>query len=294
MRRCLSVLALLGLLMIAPVAHATFKGGNGRIAYGLTSTGIEDDGAKSAYRALATVQPDGKADRFLRECQQRAGATVDGDCSIQYRTPVWSPNGRRLAFAAGGSLALINRDGTGFTALPALSSDDSEPAWSPSGKEIAFTGKLSGAKGIYVLDLARRRAKRIARRGSGPDWSTRDRIAFERGGSVYLAKSNGKGLRRVARGRDPAFSASGRKLVLARGDGIYTVGADGKKLHRLLRCGGCSSPSFSPDGKQVVLIRSGDVRTVSAANGKAIATLVPGFRNGAESFIGAAPDWQAR
>jgi Tol biopolymer transport system component len=294
MSRCLCVLALLGLLVAAPVAHATFKGGNGRIAYGLTSTGIEDDGAKSGYRALATVQPDGRADRFLRECQRKAGATVGGDCSIQYRTPAWAPNGRRLAFDAGPSLALINRDGTGFTALPAITSDDSEPAWSPSGKKIAFTGKAGKGRGLYVLDVATRKAKRIARRASGPDWSSRDRIAFERGGSVYIVKSNGTGPRRLGRGRDPGFSATGRKLVLVRGNGIYTVGADGRRLRRLLRCKGCSSPSFSPDGRQVVLIRSGDVRTVSARNGLALATLVPGFRNGPESFIGSAPDWQAR
>jgi WD40 repeat protein len=293
MRRLLCALALLGLLA-APAAHATFKGGNGRIAYGLTSTGIEDDGARSAYRALATVQPDGKADRFLRECQEKAGAAVSGDCSIQYRTPVWDPRGRRLAFDAGQSLALINRDGTGYVKLPAVTADDSEPAWSPSGRRIAFVGKANGTRSLYVIDVATRRAKRIVKRASGPDWSTRDRIAFERGSSVYVAKSNGRGIRRVARGKDPGFSASGKTLVLVRSGAIYTVGVDGRKLHRLLRCPGCSAPAFSPDGKQIALIRSGDVRTVSAKNGRAVVTLVPGFRNGAESFIGAAPDWQAR
>jgi WD40 repeat protein len=141
---CLATAA--ALLLCAPAAHATFKGGNGRVAYDVTSKGIGDDGSATAYRAVATVQPDGRADRFLRECQQAAGKTVDGDCAIEYRTPVWRPDAKQLAFDAGRQLALISSTGTGFSLLPAVTADDSQPAFSPSGRQLAFAGN----GGIYV------------------------------------------------------------------------------------------------------------------------------------------------
>jgi hypothetical protein len=149
-RLLLSLVVLAALAVPATAAQATFKGGNGRVAYDLQSSGIGDDGAKTAYRAVATVQPDGRADRFLRECQLSAGKTVDGDCAIQYRTPVWRPDARGLAFDAGRSLALIGPTGTGFALLPAVTADDSQPAYAPSGRRLVFSGRSGGRTDLYV------------------------------------------------------------------------------------------------------------------------------------------------
>ncbi|HYI37038.1 MAG TPA: hypothetical protein VEX39_10555 [Thermoleophilaceae bacterium] len=276
-------------LLWAPAAHATFKGGNGRVAYGVQSKGIGDDGAPTAYRAVATVQPDGRADRFLRECQQSAGRTVDGDCAIQYRTPAWRPDARQLAFDAGRQLALISSTGSGFALLPAVTADDSQPAFSPSGRKLAF----AGGGGVYVYDLRTRKAKRIVRRGGNPDWSSRDRIAFQRGGAIYTARPDGKGAKRVAAGKDPGWSASGRSLILARRGGIYTVGADGKGLDRVLRCSRCAAPVFSPNGKLFAYDAPG-VTVAQISSGRKVATLVQDFNAGGESFDGSAPSWARR
>ena len=273
--------ALAALLLCAPAAHATFKGGNGRVAFGVQSKGIGDDGSATAYRAVATVQPDGRADRFLRECQQSAGKAVDGDCAIEYRTPTWRPDARQLAFDAGRQLALISPTGSGFSLLPAVTSDDSRPAFSPSGRQLAF----EGGGGIYVYDLRTRRAKRVIRGGGDPDWSSSGRIAYERGGSIYTATSAGKGAKRVAAGRDPGWSASGKSLILARRGGIYTVGADGKDLDRVLRCSRCAAPVFSPNGKLFAYDAPG-VSVAQLSNGRKVATLVQDFNAGGESFDG--------
>ena len=120
-RRLLALLAVpVALCALAPAAGATFKGGNGRVAYALQSNGIDDSGAKTDYRAVATVQPDGRADRFLGECQQTAGQTVDGNCLIQYRSPAWRRDGKELAFDAGTGLGFVSATGTALRTLPRL------------------------------------------------------------------------------------------------------------------------------------------------------------------------------
>ena len=285
----LTLAALAALLVCAPAAEATFKGGNGRVAYGVQSKGIGDDGSATAYRAVATVQPDGRADRFLRECQQTAGKTVDGDCAIQYRTPTWRPDARQLAFDAGRQLALISPTGTGFTLLPAVTSDDSRPAFSPSGRQLAFTG--GGA--IHVYDLGTRRARRVIRRGADPDWSSSGRIAYERGGSIYTATATGAKAKRVAAGRDPGWSASGKSLIFARRGGIYTIGAGGRGLRRVVRCSRCAEPVFSPNGKLFAYDAPG-VTVAQVSNGRKLSTLVQDFNAGGESFDGSSPSWARR
>ena len=289
MTRKLPLALLAGLLTFAPSAEATFKGGNGRVAFDVASTGIGDDGAATAYRAVATVQPDGRADRFLRECQQAAGKTVDGDCAIEYRTPAWRPDARQLVFDAGRQLALISSTGTGFSLLPAVTANDSQPAFSPSGRQLAFTG----GGGIYVYDLRTRRARRIIRRGADPDWSSGNRIAYERGGSVYTATATGGRARRVGAGKDPGWSPSGKSLILARRGGIHTVGAGGKGLKRVVRCSRCTGPVFSPNG-QLFAYDAPGVTVARLSTGRKLATLVQDFSGGGESFDGSSPSWGRR
>ena len=131
------------------------------------------------------------------------------------------------------------------------------------------------------------------RRGSGPDWSSRNLIAFERGGSIFSVKPNGRGVRRIARGRDPGWAASGRSLVLARGGGIYTVRADGKMLRRIVRCSGCSTPVLSPDGKLVAYDQRG-VKVARVSNGRHEATLIADVRSSTDGIDAANPSWQSR
>ena len=190
------------------------------------------------------MRADSRGDKFVRECQISGNGARTGDCSIEYRSPAWSPNGRRLAFDAGRSLALMNPDGSGFRLLAPFTSSDGRAGVVAVRGRLAFTWQ----GGLWLANPVSRKLRRLARRGSGPDWSSRNLIAFERGGTCTSVKPNGRGLRRIARGKDPGWAASGRSLVLARRGGIYTVRADGRRLRRILRCSRCTDRCSRPTG----------------------------------------------
>jgi Tol biopolymer transport system component len=82
--------------------------------------------------------------------------------ALQGRAPVWSPDGRRIAFEsdrgnAKGDYAvfLINRDGSGLTQLTDFSLEATHPVFSPDGKHLVMAYGIPGkANGIAVIDLS--------------------------------------------------------------------------------------------------------------------------------------------
>jgi len=289
-RLLLSLAALAALAAAPPVATATFPGGNGRIVYAATATESEQGDAESTLEALLTIDSDSRRDRFVQACQRTDGSPSDGNCDISYRSPVWSPNGRRLAFDAGASLALISPSGAGLQVLESVSENDGQPAFSPSGAQLAFTTKAGSRTNISRIDTDGTGVRRIVKNGSSPDWSKRGLIAFVRGGAIYRVKPGGKGLSKITSGRDPSWAPSGRQIAFARGGGIYVARADGKQVRRVVRCSGCETPAFSPDGKQLVY-DGGGLQVVDVSHGKRLSTLVEDVPG---SFDGSDPAWQPR
>ena len=73
--------------------------------------------------------------------------------------PVWSPDGKRIAFASDrkGNLDnfeiyVMDADGGNQQKLTNIRGWDSSPSWSPDGKRIAFTSERDGNTEIYVMD----------------------------------------------------------------------------------------------------------------------------------------------
>jgi Tol biopolymer transport system component len=104
-----------------------------------------------------------------------------------------------------------------------------------------------------------RRLTRSARDRS-PAWSPDGRfLAFERGGSLYVIRVNGTGLRFLTRRpfdahHDPTWSPDGRYIAFVTEQSLWVVRAGGGGLRRLYRAPGdafVSGPSWSPNGRWI-------------------------------------------
>src|SRR5947208_1525327 len=72
------------------------------------------------------------------------------------RSPTWSPDGQRIAFASDPGfnfdIYAMNLDGSALTRLTNNSSIELEPSWSPDGQQIAFMSFRDGNHEIYVMN----------------------------------------------------------------------------------------------------------------------------------------------
>lgn len=184
------------------------------------------------------------------------------------RYPAWSPDGRRIAFAAahgGGEydIHIVRRDGRHLRRLTRTAShvEDTQPAFTPDGAHIVFA---SNRLSFFNFELYRmrasdgRRVKRLTHYGTGADGAPGDDI-------------------------HPEVSPDGGRIAFVSdregGYAIWTMAADGSDLGRVVRHRdlGHAFPRFSPDGSQLVymtlrLDARGAPRlwTVPAAGGEAV------------------------
>ncbi len=157
----------------------------------------------------------------------------DGD-----RRPVWSPDGRSLAFSrlSDKRRTIYEVAATGGAVRPLYETDlvQSEIDWSPDGETIAFTAKgKQGLAAIFLLAREQRRARQItAPSGADEDWG-------------------------------PAFSPDGNQLAFVRTNNIMVMPAEGGELRRLtpepLRILG--SLAWAPDGQSIIFAAAHDDRS---------------------------------
>jgi TolB protein len=183
--------------------------------------------ARSTYRAFS---PDGKQIAFAKFVSATSGQVeafiVNADGSgLRNLTrewgvdgiPVWSPDGRRIAFVSwpDGELSVMNADGTGRQTLSRAAFGI--PIWSPDGREIAFEAVRTPQGGqlpeIHVVNADGTRERTLTTHGAEPVWSPDGRkIVFvktvvERAGSrsqgppfdlqIYVVNADGSGQRRL-------------------------------------------------------------------------------------------------
>lgn len=133
-------------------------------------------------------------------------------------SPVWSPDGRKIAFSNSGEghqqIWVMNADGSGKVRLTTNKARDQFPSWSPDGRHIAFQSDRDGNKEIYVMNADGSSVQRLTRNPSEdghPSWSPDGRqIVFHRKvfghGQIFVMNPDGSGVKRLTELSSVAFN----------------------------------------------------------------------------------------
>jgi Tol biopolymer transport system component len=152
--------------------------------------------------------------------------TTDRDGTGDHRTPSWSPDGRRVAYAAGGGLRVV--PAAGGEAVPLTSVEhDGHPVWSRSGRFVYFTA---------VSDDDVSRLWRVRSTGG-----SRQPVTVGSGAEVSPDVSHD--------GRTLAFSTDNTERDIAIIDR-----ATGRETTRFGSTRDDVEPAFAPDGRAVYFV----------------------------------------
>jgi TolB protein len=233
-------------LAFPAAVDASPPGQTGKIVYGLF-TFYGDSAPVGAPKAgIYTINADGTDETVL--------TTLRG-------WPVWSPDGRLIAFSAvrskrnGLDIYVMRADGSGLRRLTDDTSREGDLAWSPDGRWIAFMREDATTN------------------GSSSD--------------IYLVRPDGAALTNVTRSRayedGPIWSPDGRKLAFTRGNksfpqtALYVIDASGGSAAKLFgpsNASGLEGLDWSPSGREIALVLSppgfsvsGEIHVIDTSSG---------------------------
>jgi hypothetical protein len=247
------------MLLLPASAQATFPGKNGRIAYNVQG------GSPSG---LHTIDEFGGDRRTL---------------PFGGGNPNWSPDGMKLAFAAGTGrpddppgIWSMNEDGSNIQKVVDVNWPEfSGPSWSPDGNRLVYSYDDCVFPGctyhVMRVNVDGGGGGQISY-GRNPEWAPAgDRIAIERydenpfNTNIYTINSAGGGDIRLttstAHDIDAEWSSDGDRIAFAsRRDGnyeIYVMNADGTGQTRITNTAAHeTNPAWSPDGTKIAFERS--------------------------------------
>lgn len=200
--------------------------------------------------------------------------------------PVWSPNGRLVAFASrrGGPshIYVMRADGSHVRQVTRGKLDDDGPAWAPDGRRLAF----SRDGGLFIVASAGGPVRSLTRglggEAANPAWSPDGKfIAYDyrRPGfssrEIWVIGVGGSRARLVTKlpavSTLPSWSPDGRRIAFQSNlhgghFEIYSIGRDGRGLRRETRSAiDTIDPAWSPNGKEIAFSRDGAIWTVDRA-----------------------------
>ncbi len=176
---------------------------------------------------------------------------LTGVPNVEDVTPVWSPDGRRIAFgrrsARGWRLYTMDATGARVRAITGTLSLAEAPTWSPDGRRLAFEWMPLPPPRNFAQQIAI-----VSADGTGLRILTS--YAMFRGGTADPAWSPD--------GKTILFSGTTSRLEGARTD-LWSVGPDGRGTRK--RFGNAGGAAWSPDGRRIAFSRRGDIYTSTPA-----------------------------
>jgi Tol biopolymer transport system component len=156
----------------------------------------------------------------------------DTDCN----SPSYTPDGKNIVFAAGGTLWRMQENGSGGrTRIPGSGSGmDLAPHVSKDGKVVFFS--MEGRPAFQSGGIA----------GGAVNWKY----------FIWVSDANGGNLTQIREGRYPMWSPDGTSIVFEHGGDIWKIRADGTELTQLTTTPLIYEglPSSSADGMFVVYV----------------------------------------
>ena len=218
---------------------------------------------------------------------------------ILVTSPVWSPDGKRIAYLRGidvdtgrtdRDIYVINADGSNPSSLTTVEWSTTF-AWSPNGEKIAFdgwtrSGDINGPTGIYLINPDGTGQKYLTNSGATFSWAPDSKkLAFAIQSStdssasasaadtdLYVRRTDGSDLTRLTNTPDdgewgPVWSPDGTKIAFSITDDAsfdtdtYVMNADGSGQEYLTDG---YSPAWSPDSTRIAIQRGNGVYVMNA------------------------------
>jgi Tol biopolymer transport system component len=207
------------------------------------------------------------------------------DNPAQDMDPVWSPDGKKIAFVSTrnaeyslvSNVFIINADGSGIIQLTRGLGSCRHPSWSPDGRSIVFNYEFNRSSDIVQINVDGTGYKRLVANGKmnfSPAWSpdgsqivfassTWDEKRKNYGSSdIFVINADGTGLTKIttssADDYSPAWSPDGKMLAfvskrLGNAD-IFIVDFKTLRAHQLMVNAPSNedNPTWAYDGKKIV------------------------------------------
>jgi TolB protein len=180
-------------------------------------------------------------------------------------SPVWSPDGKRLAFVQGdrrgnSDIMILDTAANRARRLTDGNGINTEPTWNPNGNQLAFTSDREGGPQVFLMQDDGSNLRRLTGEGTynaSPAWSPNGAMIayvsrFEGKFDLFIYKlGEGKAYQittGVSTSESPAWSPDERRLVFTSNrfgsSQLFTTDLSGRQIVRLTELAGCQSPRW--------------------------------------------------